>query len=845
MEQTAEPGTVQIAHDTYRLVRALFEFEPLGPIEVKGKAEPVRAYRVLGRKATPMRPRGIEGLHAEMVGRRAELEVLGRIMDDLQRGVGQIVAVLGEAGLGKTRLISEAHQVFDRLAGPHAAWYDVTTLSYESSQAYGLFQRLIRRATGLTFNDPPDTIRQRLALLVEGLPAESRPHAGHVFEALFGLESNGEGRPLESETFKRELLEAMQAWWRASFASRPTVMAFDDMHWSDAASVDLLCQLLPLTTELPLVIGLALRAERQAPAWQIRSTAAEEYHHRYTEVVLHPLSEAESNELVERLLHICELPERLRDSIIEKSAGNPFFIEEVVRALMEGGHVVPEDRVEDGQTRRYWRAAGDDATIAIPDTLQLLLAARMDRLEEATRGTLQMASVIGRSFFHRVLQAVDEVSPDLDKRLGTLMRLDMIREAARVPEVEYAFRNPLTQEAVYQTILLKRRREFHRRVGEAIEALYAGRLEGLLGLLAHHFALAGERAKAIDYSRQAARQAVGLYAYEDAVRTLRGALDLLPAEEQSDRRLALLEELGDVFRLLRDGAEAIEQYQRALAVHAVLPEAGPYAGLRLHRKIVQVVTELKWSVGLDRLRQANTSRLAARAALIAQLAALAGAPPHPETLGALVALSVDAWRIEEPADWEAAQRYAEQAVDMADALDDPGDRSRALGALATVLDGRSRLREHAAAADRRLALARAPEFEDVLERLDALRAAGAARMYLGDYEAALPFLREAEELAAHAHIIEQRANALGLQMQCFYRLDRWDEALETEPKWRDLERRYSRERVGETCFFVALAGSIHALRGDRERARAYAQEAYDWMVSMSGEPDQWQRNQFY
>src|SRR5690606_15319584 len=200
----------------------------------------------------------------------------------------------------------------------------------------------------------------------------------------------------------------------------------------------------------------------------------------------------------------------LRAALLEKSAGNPYFIEEVVRTLIENGAVVPVE----GASGRAWVATTSGADFTIPDNLQRLLAARLDRLEDATRSTLQMAAVIGRSFYHRVRAAVDEASPALDRRLRTLLQLEMIREAARVPEVEYAFRNPLTQEAVYQTILLKSRRLAHRRVGEAIERLYAGHLDRFTGLLAHHFTQAGVRDKAAAYCRQAAQQALALFAYD-------------------------------------------------------------------------------------------------------------------------------------------------------------------------------------------------------------------------------------------------------------------------------------------------------------------------------------------
>ncbi|HEY3474597.1 MAG TPA: adenylate/guanylate cyclase domain-containing protein, partial [Anaerolineales bacterium] len=155
MEQTAEPGTVRIAHDTYKLVKNLFEFKSLGGVEIKGKSEPVLAYQALGRKFELGRTRGIEGLHAAMVGRDAELSALRNVMADLKQGLGRIIFVLGEAGLGKTRLISEAHEVFQTLGHTQAIWVETISLSYETNQAYGLFQRLIRRVGGIEYNDAP------------------------------------------------------------------------------------------------------------------------------------------------------------------------------------------------------------------------------------------------------------------------------------------------------------------------------------------------------------------------------------------------------------------------------------------------------------------------------------------------------------------------------------------------------------------------------------------------------------------------------------------------------------------------------------------------------------------
>jgi class 3 adenylate cyclase/tetratricopeptide (TPR) repeat protein len=798
MEDTAVPGTVQIAQDTYKHVAQLFEFEALGGIEIKGKSEPVAAYRVLGRKEGAGRSRGIEGLHVDMVGREAELLNLREVMTDLKQGIGRIVCVLGEAGLGKSRLISESHKDYQNLIGSDGNWYETISLSYEYNQAYGLFQRLIQRVIGIAYDDPPQIVRKKLATLLESFVEERRPRAKQVFEALFALESESNGPPLDDEIFRGELLVAMDEWWRASFSDRPTVLVFDDMHWSDAASIDLLRQLLPLTGEIPLVLFCAMREERTSPAWQIKITADEDFRHRYSEISLRPLTKAESNELINRLLAIPELPDDLRENILEKSGGNPFFIEEVVRTLIENGAVQSEDRSINGDTQRYWVATNEATEFAIPDNLQSLLSARMDRLEDATRNTLQLASVIGRSFYHRVLQAVDQDSPELDKHVSTLLRLDMIRESARVPEVEYMFRNPLTQEAVYETILLKRRREFHLRVGEAMEELYPDRLEGLYGLLAHHYKLAGQREGAIKYFRQASQQAVTVFAYEEAVENLRKALELLEPVDQPDKKMDLLEELADVCRLVRDFSGSITFYQQALDLWNGLEDGDVIVSVRLHRKIVQIATDAKWSVDADTFAEVSKISQESLASLGESLQTMEGAPPHPETVLLLTALSVEAWRNETPANWDAAQEYAQAAVDMAELLDDPVLLSRSLGALANVLDGRSLLRQHLQVAMRRLEISQDPSFADPRERIDILRGAGLALMYVGEYRQAQPYLEEAEEYATRVQATDQIANTLGIQAQCLFREDRWDDVLAIEEKWRDLEMHHTRERVGET-----------------------------------------------
>jgi len=798
MEQTAAPGTVQISEDTYKLVKSLFTFEELVEITVKGKDEPVNAYRILGRKAISGRIRGIEGLHADLVGRDREIEVLKLGMDDLKQGVGRIIFILGEAGLGKSRLISETKTIFKETLGNQAKWFETSSLSFETNQAYALVQRLIQRISDIRYDDAPRIIKKKLEVLFEDLPEEKRNQAKYTFETLFGLTSENGNFPLEGEAFKQDLFEVMDIWLRSKFSNQPTVFVFDDMHWSDAASVQLITKLLNLSDVIPIVMICAMRVEHESPAWKINTIAEEEYRHRYTKISLRPLSEANSNELIDRLLAIAEIHNDLRKNILEKSDGNPFFIEEVVRALIENQIVVSEDRIENEVTNRYWVSVGDGSEFSIPNNLQALLSARMDQLEESTRATLQLASVIGRNFYLRVLQAMNTSSTELDKQVGTLLRLDMIRETARVPEVEYSFRNPLTQEAVYKTILLKHRRDFHKRVAEAMEALYQGKLEGKYGLLSYHYSLAGENQKAIEYCQKASEQAIKVYAYEEAAKNLRAALNLLEPGKNDALHMQILEQMADVCRLVRKFNEAISYYQQALDKRHKLSDRDPFIQIRLNRKIVEVTTEAKWSVDANTYREVSEISKKSYSNLVESLELTESAPPNKETVHMLDALSTDAWRVQNPADWKSAQHFAELAVEMAEKLKNPQLLSSALGALATSLDGQSLLREHLSVAKRRVEISKQEQEFKSRERIDALRGMGAAHMYVGEYADALPYLQEAESIATNIRAVDQIANATGIIAQCYFRMDRWDDVLKVEERWRDLDLRYTRERVGET-----------------------------------------------
>jgi tetratricopeptide (TPR) repeat protein len=335
-----------------------------------------------------------------------------------------------------------------------------------------------------------------------------------------------------------------------------------------------------------------------------------------------------------------------------------------------------------------------------------------------------------------------------------------------------------------------------------------------------------------------------LFAYDDAIQNLHSALKLIEEGKQTETHMILLEELGDVYGLLRNIGEAIAMYHDALHLWETLPEVDKIIAVRLHRKIVQLATEAKWNVDLDTYRQVRDLTLESLNELELSLSEMRR-EPSAEVVRALATLSFESWRSRTPPDWERAQRFAQSAVDMAEELAEPVVLSRALGALGNVLDGQSLLREHLQVALRRFEIGSDTRVADATEQIDAVTGAGMALMYVGEYEQAIPYLQKGEALARKAQSIGQQTAAIGLQSQCAFRLDRWDEVIALEDKWRDLERGFPRQRVGPTCFSAALSGSVHAFRGDLEKSRAYGKESVDFMISMSGSPELWQRNQFY
>jgi tetratricopeptide (TPR) repeat protein len=400
----------------------------------------------------------------------------------------------------------------------------------------------------------------------------------------------------------------------------------------------------------------------------------------------------------------------------------------------------------------------------------------------------------------------------------------------------YAFAHVLIPTTLRESVSGRRRRRLHQRVAFAIEALRPNDYEAL----AHHFAAADETDQAVEYSRRAAQRAESVYAYDAAIQHLRTALDLLEAGERPEMRCELLEHLADLHSFTHAGAQAIPLLQEAMDLWGQTA-ADPMVIVRLHRKIVEATVRMNRWADIQRFEPAT------RASAEAGLKLVEGQPPHSETVRLLTTLSREAWGKHVPPDWDSAEHYARLAVQMAEQLGAPVELSNALSALTSVYGARGLFREGVQVELRRLALSQDPRFTDMRERVNILHRAGAALSDVGENAQAMPHLLEAERLANQIQDLDQQLSTLRVQSYCLYQMDRWDEVIEIEEKWRALEKRYPNffRLVWASCFQVSLNASVHARRGNFERAAALREESRAIMLEADGTEERFGRDGYY
>jgi len=602
----AKPGEILVGQETYRQAQGYFAFTKLEPTKVKGKTEPVPVYRVVEEKVKVGRIRGFatEGISSPLVGRDTEFVALKGCLNRLLDGQGGIVCIIGEAGIGKSRLMAEIRNyVRNMQVISSSQWLEGRTLSYGQKISYWPFQEIIWQYAGTKEDDSEAEASQKLENRISSLFAEETGEIFPYLATLLGLRVGGkyaEGlKYLDGKSMGSQIYLSSRRFFERLAKVQPLLLVFEDLHWADESSMLLLEHLLPLIHRVPILICGISRTDPKIAIERIREIATREYERRYTELRLSPLSQSDILQMMRNLIEVDNLSPEMREKIVHKVDGNPFFLEEIIRSLIDTGAMV-----HDSSTGR-WKATEKLDKFTLPDTIQGVIMARVDRLDEDIKHVLRTAAVIGRSFLYRILKTVTEEVRELDRDLDQLQTVELIKVKQKIPELEYIFKHALVQETTYGSILLQRRRELHSKVGQAIEALFPDRLEEFYSLLAYHYARAENWEKAQEYLFKAGDQAGKIAADAEALRHYQEAIEsythVFGDKWDPLQRGSLERKMGEAFYRRGDTQKAMEYLQRGLVYlgRPKLPTSRSEVGRGILREIaVQIVHRIfsRWLV---------------------------------------------------------------------------------------------------------------------------------------------------------------------------------------------------------------------------------------------------------
>ncbi len=491
LQSAAEPGTIAIGPGTASRLAERFVLEPIGDITVKGRTEPVMASRLVG-----PRPAAEPPSRTPLVGRDAELARLEGAVADLHAGRGQVLLLVGDAGLGKTRMLAELRH----LSGEDATWLEGRCVSYGAGTPYGPFVELLRTWLGAEEADAELAVRMKLraragALL--GVQADRvLPYLGLLLSVRLDPDVERDLLALSADDLAEGMQEAFVTWAEALARARPLILAVDDLHWADATTRGLAERLLSVTDRAAVMLAMTLRPDPGSEGWALRLEAQTRFAHRVAEIPLLPLTPDASRALIEALVPPGLVGESVKDELVAKAEGNPLYVEELLRALLEAG----------GDRKRTWTITPSTAA-ELPPALEALLVARIDRLAPGARRLAQVSAVVGREFPVSVAAGVAG-SENADRDIGELLRSEIVRELRRFPELECTFRHGLLQEAALSTLTPTTQRELYGRVGHAMEVYLAEQGDERFERLAFYFYRSAEPAKALEYLDRAAEHAI-------------------------------------------------------------------------------------------------------------------------------------------------------------------------------------------------------------------------------------------------------------------------------------------------------------------------------------------------
>ena len=509
LEGLAQPGEILVGESTYQLARQNFRFKTLEPTQVKGKTEPIEVYKAISQLEQQNIAKRLQGVQADLIGREAEMAMLMEAAENLKQRRGSIISIAGYAGTGKSRLIQEFKA---QLESDEVQWHEGHAYPYSQNMAYYPLTNLLSNAFQIREEDRSEQIREKIENGVNALLWD-KPETKKYLGSLFSLSYAGIDE-VSPEFWRNQLYQSVQQILEAVAGRGPTVILFEDLHWADGSFIELLHFLLENAHRPILLICVYRPSFKLFPKGEPDSLS---WPHQ--KIDLRDLPWDKTQEMLQSLLNSKHLPDDLRYFIKQKAEGNPFYIEEVINTLIEAGTLVSETG--------NWQLSRSLNVENIPTSIQGVLTARLDRLENQAKRILQEASVIGRTFFYKVLSRITKLTTPVDRYLSGLESLDLIRAHSYEPDLEYIFKHALTQEVVYNGLLIKDRQEIHESIGLAIEQIFTDRLPEFYETLAFHFKRGHSFYKSVYYMIKSGEKNLNRYALEEAHYYFKESFDIL------------------------------------------------------------------------------------------------------------------------------------------------------------------------------------------------------------------------------------------------------------------------------------------------------------------------------
>jgi predicted ATPase/class 3 adenylate cyclase len=514
----AASGDIVVGPDTYHQSGGYFDFEALEPTKVKGKNQPVQAYRVISSKDQPRKIHRLQGVRAKLIGRKVEMVQLQKAAERLKEGQGAVFSIVGTAGTGKSRLVEE----FKASLNPEEIhWREGHAYPYTQNIPYFPLINLLSRAFEIKEGDSPEKMREKIETGVAYLMGEGQEAAPYL-GSLFSI-SYPEIDEVSPEFWKSKLQTAVQAILSALAKMGPTVICLEDLHWVDPSFLELIRHILSDFREPVLFLCIYRPIITLFSIHQITSMA-----NPFQEILIQDLSASESQDMLESLLNTENIPDELRRFVQTKVEGNPFYLEEVVNSFIESKTLIRENG--------NWRVTRPITEADISASIHGIISARLDRLDLETKRILQQAAVIGRAFYYEILKKVSDLKGNIDGCLSGLERLDLIKTRSIEPDLEYIFKHAITQEVVYNGLLKRERREIHERIAQVVEQLFQGRLSEFYETLGFHYQRGLSILKAVDYLMKSGEKSLKKYAVEESHQYYEKAFDLLIEKKNKTKK---------------------------------------------------------------------------------------------------------------------------------------------------------------------------------------------------------------------------------------------------------------------------------------------------------------------